>query len=127
MDPRSDYTDLNDRITAALVRRLENCPILLLHSYPNEVYPVDNCAVIGSIGLYDQATGADHRALIAKWVQRCREKYVDAQSGLLYQCVDPRTGAPADLPRGSGTTLGLYFLSFADPKFAGDLYAAVRR
>ena len=127
VDPHSEYTSLNDQITAALVRRLEASPILLLHSYPNEVYPVDNCAAIGSIGLYDQVTGVDHRALLNKWTQRCREKYVDAPSGLIYQCVDPRTGAPADLPRGSGTTLGLYFLSFADPKFSGELFTAVRR
>lgn len=125
--PDSRHAALNDRITAALARRLDASPLLLLHSYPNEVYPVDNCAAIGSLALYDRATGADHRVLLQRWIERCRARYVDPKTGLLLQCVDPGTGRPADHPRGSGTCLGLYFLSFADRAFSRELYRAVDR
>lgn len=127
LDPESEFAPLNDRITEALTRRLEKSPLTLLETYPKEVYPVDNCAVIGSIGLHGTATGTDHDGLIRKWVERCRRDYVDSQTGLLFQCIDPDTGKPADHPRGSGTAFGSYFLSFADIELSRDLYKAVRK
>jgi hypothetical protein len=115
--PSSKYTALNDRITAALARRLERSPTMLLQSYPAETYPVDNAAVIASIA-------SQHRALVEKWIARCRKDYLDPKTGLLIQAVEPHSGAAADSPRGSGTALAAYFLSFADPAFSCDLYQA---
>jgi len=126
LDPHSRYAELNDKITAALVRRMEQSPILLLKTYPDELYPMDNCSVIGSLGLYDRATGKDHSALIQKWIANCKNKYQDKQTGLLYQAVDV-SGEPVDAPRGSGTALGLYFLSFADAQYSWELFQAVKR
>lgn len=125
--PDSPFASLNDRITDALHRRVTQSPIRLLQTYPGEVYPVDNCAVMGSIGLHAKVTDTDRGAFLKEWIAFCRQHYVDRETGLLIQCVDSRTGAPADDPRGSGTFLGLYFLSFADPAFAGELYRAGRR
>lgn len=126
LDPQTPHAALHNRITATLVRRIEASPTLLLQSYPNEVYPVDNCAVIGSIGLDSRVTGTDRRALLERWSAQCRQRYIHQPTGLLYQCVHPETGEPADEPRGSGTTLGLYFLSFADPQLSRELYQAAR-
>ncbi len=125
LDPNSKYAELNDRITVTLVRRLEESRHLLLQSYPGELYPVDNSAVIGSIGLYDRATGANHSDLIRKWVVQCRTKFLNAETGLLYQAIATNSGNPVDAPRGSGTCLGLYFLSFADSSLAAELQQAV--
>ena len=127
LDTNSAYAGLNDRITAALVRRLEASPTLLLDSYPDETYPVDNCAVIGSIGLHARVTGADHADLLRRWRERFRKDYVDGRSGLMIQAVDPRSGKMIEWPRASGTTLGLYFLSFWDAALARDLFDALRR
>jgi hypothetical protein len=123
LEPDTPHAALHDRITAALVRRIERSPTLLIQTYPGEVYPVDNAAVIGSIGLHP----GDHCDLIQRWTQRCRQRYVDRQTGLLVQCVTRDTGEPADEPRGSGTALGLYFLSFADWGLSRELYTAARR
>ena len=123
----ADFERLNDRITASLVRWLDVSPLLLLETYPREVYPVDNCAVISSIALYDRATGADHSELIRRWTLRCRRDYMDPETGLLYQAVHPETGAPIDAPRGSGTTLGLFFLAYGDRQLSADLFDAVKR
>lgn len=116
----------NRRITRALARRLEQSPTLLLQTYPNEHYPVDNAAVISSIALYDRGTGQPARDLVRQWMTRCRSRYVDPEWGLLIQAVYP-DGAPLDGPRGSGTLLGAYFLAYADREFSRELYAAARR
>jgi hypothetical protein len=127
LDPQSRFADLHDRITAALVRRLEASPIGLLESYPNETYPMDNCAVIASIAVHSRVTGTDRKAFLERCYRTLREKCIDPKSGLLIQAVYSRNGEPVDDPRGSGTTLGLYFLSFADRDLSAELYRAVRR
>lgn len=126
VDPHSKFAALNDAITATLVRRFRSAPLLLLQSYPGEVYPVDNAAGIGSIGLYDRATGADHHFLLGALSARFRRDYVDQPTGLLIQLVHPVTGVRLDAPRGSGTCLAIYFLSFADRALSRDLWKAVR-
>ncbi len=127
LDPQSRFADLNDRITSALVRRLEASPIGLLESYPNETYPVDNCAVIASIAVHSRVTGTDRRKILDHFYRTLREKCIDAKSGLLIQAVYSRNGNPVDDPRGSGTALGIYFLSFADKELSAELYRSVRR
>jgi hypothetical protein len=126
IEPDGPYAALNDRITAALVRRLERARTLMVETYPGEVYPPDNTAVVGSIGLYDRATGADHSALLRRWTNRVRRDYRDPKTGLLYQHL--RTDGRPDAPgRGSGTTLGVYFLSFLNDPISEELWAAATR
>jgi hypothetical protein len=121
LDPSGPHAQLNDRVTTALARRLERSPSLLLDSYPGQVFPVDNAAVIGAIALYDRATRADHRALVELFTRRLRERSRDPRSGLLRQTM------PHGAPRGSGTALAAYFLSFADPSLAAELVASMKR
>ncbi|MBN1902029.1 hypothetical protein JW926_11965 [Candidatus Sumerlaeota bacterium] len=123
----SDYAELNDRITNALIRHMNQSPILLIESYPGETYPVDNCFVIGSIGIHGRVTGADHGELIQKWIAHTREKYVDPKTGLLIQSVNASDGSAYDAPRGSGTALGLFAVHYADPEFARDLYRGIKK
>jgi hypothetical protein len=115
----------NDRITEALARRFARSDIALVETYPNERYPVDNAAAIASIALRDRALGLERRAEVARALRMLRERYVD-DTGLLFQAVGP-SGAPVDRPRGSGSALAAYFLSFADPELSLGLQRAVRR
>jgi hypothetical protein len=125
--PGERFVEVNDAITAALVRRLEAKETLLVETYPTEGYPVDNCAVIASIALHGRSGGADHSALVRRWVDHYRSRYVHAASGMLYQAADTVSGAVEDAPRASGTALGAYFLSLAQEPFARELSDAVRR
>lgn len=127
LDPESKFAELNNQISQALRRRIKASPTLLLESYPHETYPVDNCAVIASVALNSRANGNPHDPLAGQWAGRCRRKYIDPRSGLLIQSVNGRTGDPHSYPRGSGTTLGLYLLSFMDVYLSGDLYEAVEK
>jgi len=97
VDTASPYAALNDRITDALVRRLDRAPSGILKSYPGEAYPLDNCAVIASIGLHGRAAGMDHRALLECWSANCRNRWVDPATGLLIQAVNPGGGTGSGL------------------------------
>lgn len=125
--PQTKYAELNDRITAHLVARLEDSKILLLDTYPGEIYPVDNCPIIASIILHQRTTGADHSELVAKWKARCRSTWIDPKSGVLIQSWNRALDKPSDEPRGSGTALGAFFLSFAEPELARELYSGMCR
>ena len=127
VDPTTPHADLHDRLVAALVRRLERSPAGVIETYPGEAYPCDLAAVVGAIGQHARITGADHRALLSRMAAVYRTRWTDPASGYLVQSVVPATGAWASPPRGSGTALSAYFLSFADPSLSRELGAAVAR
>ncbi|MFC1453289.1 hypothetical protein ACFLSJ_08110 [Verrucomicrobiota bacterium] len=122
-----EYAELNDRITAALIRQMESSPIVLLETYPGEVYPVDNCFVIGSVGLHQLVTIQDHSEVIERWTERTQARYVDPETQLLIQAVSPHDGTAFDAPRGSGTALGAFALHYASPELARSLYDGIKR
>ena len=125
LDPQSPHAVLEQRVIDHLSAHLERSPLGLLATYPGEVYPVDNLAILGALATHDRATGEDHSAVMDALSQRLRTAFRDPNTGLLYQAVHPRTGQPIDAPRGSGTALGAYFASFADLGLSRDLYAAI--
>ncbi len=125
IDPDTRFAGLEARVVDHLAARLEASEIGLLETYPGEIYPTDNAAFFGALGVHDRATGEDHAALRRK-ASAALQRYRDAESGLLHQSVRPDTGAPADLPRGSGTALAAYFVSFSDPELSRSLYGSIR-
>jgi hypothetical protein len=123
----SRYAALSDRISDALARRLDASRLALLETYPTEVYPVDNAAVLASIALRDRAAGdRAHAATLARALAEMRAKYIEPGSGLLLQSVDAEVGRGSDA-RGSGTLLAVYFLSFADMELSRALWRAAER
>lgn len=107
---------------AAIRQRLRSG--VLVETYPRERYPVDNSAMIGALGLFAAARGEAPPPEVATGARVLRG-FVDPKTGLLVQSVAP-DGRPYDGPRGSGTFLAAYFLSFADPALSASLYAAGR-
>jgi len=126
LKPKSRFAETNDRITATLIRRFENSKHWLLQTYRHEVYPADNCLAIASIGLHAKATNTDRSRLMDQIIGSFREVCIDEKSGLMFQSINNYSGKPQDEPRGSGTTFGLYFLSFVDRQLASELYQAAR-
>lgn len=124
--PDSKYANLNDRLTVALERRFRDSSTSLVATYPGEIFPVDNAAGIGSIALHARATNRSIPPVVALWSDVVRRRYVHRPSGLLIQIVGP-DGTPLDAPRGSGSALAAYFISFADPLLSRELHDAVER
>lgn len=124
--PQNEFVPLNEAITTALSRRLSQSPNGLVATYPNEWYPVDNTPILASIALHARATGKDHSHLLRRVESLWRVRYVDAETGLLIQAINA-DGSVRDLPRGSGTTLGIFFLHHAYPKLTADLFSAVQQ
>lgn len=127
VDPNTPHAALHDRIVAALARRLERFRDGVIETYPGEAYPCDIASVVGAIGQHARLTGTDRRALLARMASVYRERFTHRPSGYLAQSVDPVTGTAHHDPRGSGTALAAYFLSFADPSLARELGGALGR
>lgn len=125
-DPNNELASVNDALTQALLRRLEQTPYGIVETYPNEVYPADLAAVIGSIALYDTATGQDHSQPLKKLINHFVQNYLDDKSGLVFQAIDASSREPVDHPRASGTSLSAYFLSFADSEVASTVFQSVK-
>jgi hypothetical protein len=124
--PDSRYAALHDRIAGGLADHLAASELCLLETYPGEVYPVDNTAVFATLALHAEASDGEHEPRL--WTCLAGfDRWIDPASGLLFQAVDPATGEPRDQPRGSGSALAAYFLSFADPELSWRLADAVRR
>ena len=62
VNPESDLTKSEQAWAEAISRRLKTGR--LIETYPNEIYPVDNAALIGALALHDQVTGEDHSCLL---------------------------------------------------------------
>ena len=125
VDPATPYATLHDRLTAALAERLDRAPTGLIETYPGETWPPDVAAVAGSIGLHAAVTGVDRRALLERWARRF-EACALHSSGYLVQRVKSGSCKPVDAPRGSGTAIASYFLSFADARLSRRLFESLR-
>ncbi|MCM8533318.1 MAG: hypothetical protein NE330_19270, partial [Lentisphaeraceae bacterium] len=60
------------------------------------------------------------------WFDKCREVCMDPKTGTLIQALHWQDASLVEYPRASGTFLGIYFLSFAHPEFARELYENAR-
>ena len=126
VNPESRHAELEQRVIEHLVARFEQSPNALLETYPGEMFPIDNTSFFGALAVHDRVTGEDHRALLDHLLEQLQRRYRDPHTGLLYQAVDPTDGTPIDAPRGSGTALAAYFLSFADPAVSRSLYQSMQ-
>jgi hypothetical protein len=124
VDPKHPLAALHDRITDELARRLAESPTGLIETYPGETWPPDVAAVAGSIGLHAAVTGHPRTELLETWARRFEVCAVH-HTGYLIQRVRSGTCEPADGPRGSGTAVASYFLSFASPELSRRLYQAL--
>ena len=123
--PRNRFAALNDRLTDVLVIRLKTSQHSIIDTYPNEAYPPDLAAVLGSVALHNQATKGERAPFLELMLERFQQNFVDPATGLVLQAVNADNGQPTDLPRASGTALVAYYLSFADPSLAQILFQPI--
>jgi hypothetical protein len=124
VEPENRHAQLHDRLSAELGKRLRASRTGLIETYPGESWPPDVAAVAGSVGLHARVTGGDPHAL-DEWGERFARCSID-RSGYLVQRVKSPSCTPADAPRGSGTAVAAYFLSFSHPALARRLGEALK-
>ncbi|MEZ4370251.1 MAG: hypothetical protein R3B07_05470 [Polyangiaceae bacterium] len=125
-DPQTPLAALHDRLTSQLATRLFASPTGLIETYPGETWPPDVAAVAGSIGLHDWAVGKAPRAELSAWSHRFKECALDP-TGYLVQRTLSGGCKRKDAPRGSGTAVSSYFLSFATPELSAELFRGLER
>lgn len=122
VDPHFPQAALHDRLIAKLSERLYASETGLIETYPGESWPPDVAAVAGAIGLHALSAGRPRPAALDAWQARFERCALDPETGWLRQHTQ-RCGAGA--PRGSGTAVGSYFLSFSSPDLSARLARAL--
>lgn len=82
------YNDLFERVTAALVRRMEEGPGYQAETFPGATIVADNLTVALSIRLYDWTHGPRYERTLRKWYHHLREHLRDPKTGMIRYQVD---------------------------------------
>jgi hypothetical protein len=102
-----------------------------LPAYPGQAWPVDSTVAMASLRLHDMllpatdGAGARFAGTAQRWLRGVRDR-LDPRTGLLPHRVDPDTGEPAEVARGSSQSVIQRFLGEVDPAFAAEQYLRFR-
>ncbi|BCJ60337.1 hypothetical protein Jiend_37590 [Micromonospora endophytica] len=96
-----------------------------LEAYPGQAWPVDSTVAVASLRLHDRLLAPRFEGTIARWLEGVRQR-LDPATGLLPHRVDPVTGAPDEVARGTSQSIINRFLPEIDPVFAGEQYRIFR-
>lgn len=96
-----------------------------LVAYPGQAWPVDSTVAMASLRLHDHLLPARFDRTTRRWLDGVRQR-LDPRTGLLPHRVDPGTGAPAEVARGTSQSVIQRFLPEVDPTFARDQYLRFR-
>lgn len=112
-----------------MLERMEQSPVLLAESYPDECWVFCNTLGLAAIRIADVLDGTDHSAFLAQWVERAQRRLVDPATGLLIAGFsvdgDPTPAGPG--PEGSTIWMVCHMLQIIDEKFAADQYRRARK
>ncbi|MEV4845549.1 hypothetical protein AB0K20_20345 [Micromonospora matsumotoense] len=96
-----------------------------LVAYPGQAWPVDSTVAMASLRLHDHLLPARFDRTTRRWLDGVRQR-LDPRTGLLPHRVDPVTGEPAEVARGTSQSVIQRFLPEVDPTFARDQYLRFR-
>ncbi|WFE63983.1 hypothetical protein [Micromonospora sp. WMMD714] len=96
-----------------------------LAAYPGQAWPVDSTVAVASLRLHDHLLTPRFDRTTVRWLDGVRQR-LDPRTGLLPHRVDPGTGAPAEVARGTSQSVIQRFLPEIDPAFAREQYLRFR-
>jgi hypothetical protein len=100
-----------------------------LMAYPGQAWPVDSTVAIASLRLHDSLHDSRlppaFEVTVRRWLDGVRQR-LDPRTGLLPHRVDPTTGQPDEVARGSSQSVIQRFLIDVDPTFAREQYQRFR-
>ena len=117
------------RPSSSLKGCIERSPHLNAETYPRQIYVPDNAAVIASLALHDRLFRAGSPGIAARWTAHARKHLRDPVTGLLVFSISPGGKKPRILEngRGSGAAWSVFYLIHADPVFAREQFALIKR
>lgn len=124
--PDSRFAGLNDRVSAALVRRLRATLHGILETRPGEARPADNAAALASLLVRARALGEAPPDVAATMLARFRLAWRDRASGLVYSAINPADGRPAAPPRADDSLVSAALIARGDRDLAKQLYEDAR-
>ncbi len=119
VDTDPPWAEEHDALIAGLDHKMGQ-PAPRLETYPGQVFPADQAAVIGAVGLHAQVTGQPARNL-ETFIESYRSAFVHDSGWIRH---DGPPGGPFTEPRGATTAVSSWFLGFADPVLAGTITEA---
>lgn len=111
--------------SAALATAFDAAPTPYLAAYPGQAWPVDSTVAAASLRLHDKLLPARYAGTVDRWLAGVRER-LDPDTGLVPHTVDPVSGRPTSVARGTSQSLILRFLVDVDPAFARSQYLRFR-
>ncbi|MEV6595652.1 hypothetical protein AB0M36_02185 [Actinoplanes sp. NPDC051346] len=111
--------------SAALAAAFDAAPTPYLVAYPDQAWPVDSTVAIASLRLHDKLLPPRYAATVTRWLDGVRSR-LDPVTALMPHAVDPVTGAPASVARGTSQSMIQRFLVDIDPAFAREQYLRFR-
>ena len=111
-------------ICEAMNRRLRSSKGFNLPTYPHEpIYIPDMLVAIVALDKYAELNGGKYQATVDTWIDRAKNDWLDADTGLLVSFVNEDgnqiEGAPI---KGSYSALNCYYLTLIDNSFANEQY-----
>ncbi|HBF83116.1 MAG TPA: hypothetical protein DD420_25315 [Streptomyces sp.] len=114
-----------DADSAALGAAFDASSTPFLESYPGQAWPVDSTVAVASLRLHDALRPPRFAGTTRRWLDGVRER-LDPRTGLLPHRVDPATGEPSEVARGTSQSMIQRFLVDIDPEFARRQYLRFR-
>jgi hypothetical protein len=111
--------------SAALGAAFDASASPFLPAYPGQAWPVDSTVAVASLRLHDALLPPRFGGTVGRWLAAARQR-LDPGTGLLPHRVDPVTGRPAEVARGTSQSVIHRFLVEIDPGFAREQYLRFR-
>ncbi|SBT51965.1 hypothetical protein [Micromonospora auratinigra] len=111
--------------SAGLAAAFDASPSPYLPAYPGQAWPVDSTVAVASLRLHDALLPPRFGPTVGRWLAGVRQR-LDPRTGLIPHRVDPVTGAPAEVARGTSQSVIHRFLGEIDPAFARAQYLRFR-
>ncbi|SCL18901.1 hypothetical protein [Micromonospora inyonensis] len=111
--------------SAALGAAFDASTTPYLTAYPQQAWPVDSTVAVASLRLHDTLLPPRFQGTIDRWLDGVRQR-LDPRTGLMPHRVDPVTGVPAEVARGTSQSVIHRFLPEIDPVFARQQYRVFR-
>ncbi|MFY1700480.1 hypothetical protein ACN28G_01790 [Micromonospora sp. WMMA1923] len=111
--------------SAALGAAFASAGTPYLSAYPGQAWPVDSTVAVASLRLHDSLLTPRYGPTVDRWLAGVRQR-LDPATGLMPHRVDPVSGGPVEVARGTSQSMIHRFLVDVDQEFAREQYLRFR-